>query len=225
MLSNFKFLDFEENNDETVVSKESKEDSNAFIDEDDESELKKNEEEPVTMTGHFKKQVSKKNFDEKVMKMILDEQDERLYYFKSTFFNFVKLNMKIQNYVIVHKANNIIDYLSDKSQDYFTLLINYTDAINNKIFCLYHWKLHGQNVFILGYDDIDDEWLSSRHNYYIHIANKGNKNGLYDKKTFSILRRNCFRDFTDKFTKTRFFNTLEEARYYISMNFSGEIRF
>lgn len=157
------------------------------------------------------------------------ENDECLWNAKKTFLGFCKRNLKHQNYTDVHRGYNIIEYLSKDSQKFFRMVADHVDLKNNKIARLYEWKINGKLVHILAIDDVDsltNTWLQNRKDFYNDVARKGQIDGVgFDKKSYSILRRNCLKDFANKFTSTWFFKDFDSAKRAITMKVDGHVQF
>lgn len=157
------------------------------------------------------------------------ENDEILWNAKTTFLELAKRNLKKNNYTMVYRAYDIVDYLSDGSQGFFRMVVDHADVKNMKFARLFEWKIKGKLVYILAIDDMDtptNKWLDNRLDFYNDVATRGQvEGGKFDKKSYSILRRNCLKDFTNKFTSTWFFKDFETAKRAITMKVDGHVQF
>lgn len=162
---------------------------------------------------------------------VKSENDQILYEAKSNFLGFVKRNLKRERYTIVHRAYDIIQYLSVESRGFFRIIADHEDKVNNKIASLYEWKFMGNLIYILAIDNIDTEsndWLQKRRDFYEDVAKKGrldDGSGELNNMAYSILRRNCLKDFVNKFTSTWFYKDFETAKRAITMKVDGHVTF
>lgn len=182
-------------------------------------------------TGVYSNQSTKKTIQplDIAKEWVDSENDEELYHAKTIFLEMAERNMKKENYVIVHRGYNIVRYMSDNSQAFFRLAATHQDIKTGKISCLYEWKLKGKSFYILAIDDVDsysNKWLEERRDFYNNVATKGYiQDGKFDKKSYSILRRNCYKDFTNKFTSTWFYKDFDTAKRAIIMKVDGHVSF
>lgn len=154
------------------------------------------------------------------------EYDETLHYAKSKFLNFAKNNIRKENYTIVYRGYDIHRYLSDRSSGFFRTVVDHLDEKNSKIARLYEWKVDGNLVFILAIDDSNNTWLEDRREFYNNVASKGQLlDGTFEKKSYSILRRNSLKDFSNKFISTWFFKDFDTAKRAIIMKVDGRVQF
>lgn len=147
---------------------------------------------------------------------------------KYMFLDIAMRNLKKQDFTDVYRAYDIVDYLSEASLTYIRMIANHKDTKNNKIARLYEWRNKGKFVYILAIDDDSETntWLDDRRAFYNDVASKGMlSDGKFDKKSYSILRRNCLKDFANKFTSTWFFKDFDTAKRAITMKVYGYVQF
>lgn len=164
-----------------------------------------------------------------VIEWINSEENDLLYGAKRMFLNKSMKNLKHNNYSLVYRAFDILQYLPYVSQRFFRIIVDHFDFRNSNIGRLWEWKFFKDKIFVVAVDKIESEFDRWEEDSKIRnqeiIKNDIDFEGNLSSKAYSTLRRHGIRDFCDKFMSLAFFTTFEEAKSYIFKRLKGKITF
>lgn len=163
------------------------------------------------------------------------ENDRKLWLAKKLLFKFATGELRNREFMFCAPIHKFVEYLSDKSQGYFTLVADHPDYESGKIARLYDWRVRDNeegtfHVYIVAIGDVPSEthdWASKRMEVYQSVVDKNwdDEQGAITPKGYSIVRRFATTDFCTSFMNLKFFTDFNLARTFITSSVSGFVRF
>lgn len=117
--------------------------------------------------------------------------------------------LKLNDYFLVNKSCNIINYLPYAMCGFFSLVSTHNNNSLGRMGKIWKWNFFQHDIFITTIDnEISDSnyWLNDRNKYYLMLYNKGNVH---------FLKKTAISDFIKKFLDLKFFSTYETAKAYM----------
>lgn len=163
------------------------------------------------------------------------ENSPKLWKAKKLLFKFATGELRNRDFMFYAPIYKFVDYLSEGSRGYFSMVADHVDYDNEKIARLYDWRVRDRDegnyhVYIVAIGDAPSstfDLVSKKMEVYESVAEKNwdqEKNAI-TPKGYSIVRRFATTDFCTSFMKLNFFTEFNLAKAFITSSVSGYVHF
>lgn len=164
------------------------------------------------------------------------ENDTKLWNAKKLLFKFSTTELRNRDFMFCAPIYDFIDYLSDGSRGYFTLVADHVDYTSEKIARLYDWRVRDNrnnrvyHVYIVAIGKAPtskESWAERRLRVYHSVVEKNwdSEKNTITPKGYSIVRRFATTDLCTSFMELKFFTNFNIARTFITSSVGGFVHF